>query len=164
MPLISIDYSLAPENPYPKGLDDCWQAYKWVVNYAETMFDITMDKIILVGDSAGGNLALGLTYLSIINNLRLPSALFLFYPALRFHMDYFTPSLLMSVNDVILPFHFLLFCVEAYMDKYFNKDDFFLNPLLAPLELIRKLPYTRIIGGSSDPLRDDFLRFTKLLM
>ena len=32
-----IDYSLAPKNPYPAGLDDCWQAYLWIINYAETV-------------------------------------------------------------------------------------------------------------------------------
>lgn len=62
------------------GLDDCWQAYKWIVNNAESEFDITIDKIILVGDSAGGNLTLGVTYLSILNNIRPPNALFLVYP------------------------------------------------------------------------------------
>jgi len=163
VPLISIDYRLAPDNPYPKALEDCWQAYKWVVSYGEAYFNITIDKIILVGDSAGGNLALGVTYLSLIHNVRIPSALFLFYPALKFHFDYFTPSLLLSVNDVVLPLHFLKFCVDAYLDKYFNKNDFFLNPLNAPLEIIKRLPYTRIFGGSSDPLRDDIIRFTKIL-
>lgn len=80
MPLISIDYGLAPENTYPIGLDDCWQAYIWIVNHAESEFNIKIDKIILVGDSAGGNLVLGVTFLSILNNVRPPSALFLMYP------------------------------------------------------------------------------------
>ena len=164
MPLISIDYSLAPEDPYPRGLNDCWQAYKWIVTHAETELEIKLDKIILVGDSAGGNLVLGVTYLSIINKIRSPSALFLFYPGLKFHLDYFSPSLLMSVNDTIIPHHFLKFCVDAYMGGYYNQDDFFLNPVNAPKEILKKMPYTRIFGGSSDPLRDDILRFTNILL
>ena len=35
VPIISIDYRLAPESKYPEGLDDCWQAYYWIINHAE---------------------------------------------------------------------------------------------------------------------------------
>ena len=38
--LFSIDYKLAPKNPYPEALDDIWQAYLWIVNYAESVLGI----------------------------------------------------------------------------------------------------------------------------
>jgi len=62
---LSIDYRLAPENPYPAALDDCWQAYNWVINYAEEVLGIKPTKIILTGDSAGANLAIGISSISI---------------------------------------------------------------------------------------------------
>jgi hormone-sensitive lipase len=80
VPVLSIDYRLSPENPYPKALDDVWQAYNWILKYASDEFNIELNKIILVGDSAGGNLALALTYLLILHGKRLPDALFLAYP------------------------------------------------------------------------------------
>lgn len=80
VPLISIDYRLAPENPYPKALDDVYQAYMWAIKYAEDVLQIKVDKIILAGDSAGGNLVLALNYLLILKNKRQPTALFLAYP------------------------------------------------------------------------------------
>ena len=68
----SIDYRLAPKNQYPDGLDDVWQAYLWIINYAEsilgkyynhyrnlTLLGIKNKKVIIAGDSAGANLALG---------------------------------------------------------------------------------------------------------
>jgi hormone-sensitive lipase len=80
IPVISIDYGLAPENPFPKPLDDVWQAYNWILNFSAQEFGISLDKIILVGDSAGGNLVLSLVYLLIVNQIRLPDAIFLAYP------------------------------------------------------------------------------------
>lgn len=56
----SIDYRLAPKNRYPDALDDVWQAYLWIINYAETILGIKNQKIIIAGDSAGGNLAVGM--------------------------------------------------------------------------------------------------------
>lgn len=70
----------------------------------------------------------------------------------------------MSINDIILSYNFLKFCLDAYAPNYANNDDFFYNPINAPDFILKKLPYTRIIGGSSDPFRDDFLRFTKKLL
>ena len=56
----SIDYHLAPEFPYPEGLNDCWQAYNWILQYCHEIFGITPKKVILSGDSAGGNLVAGI--------------------------------------------------------------------------------------------------------
>jgi epsilon-lactone hydrolase len=52
---LSIDYRLAPENPFPAGLEDCITAYDWLLSN-----EIPADKIIVAGDSAGGNLTLAL--------------------------------------------------------------------------------------------------------
>lgn len=54
--VISVDYALAPENPFPKPLDDCYLATAKVANQASD-FNIDPDRIAVAGDSAGGNLA-----------------------------------------------------------------------------------------------------------
>lgn len=83
VPVISIDYRLAPLHPYPFALDDVYQAYLWIIDNAEEVFKMNLEKIILVGDSAGGNLAVALTYLLIMLKKRLPTAVFLAYPGIK---------------------------------------------------------------------------------
>jgi hormone-sensitive lipase len=61
----SLDYRLAPESRFPNQLDDIWQAYYWLVVNAKTILGREPRKIILAGDSAGGNLILALTVMAI---------------------------------------------------------------------------------------------------
>lgn len=53
--IFSLDYRLAPENPYPRGHYDCYQTLKWVYEHSEEL-NIDKDHIFVAGDSAGGNL------------------------------------------------------------------------------------------------------------
>ncbi len=57
--LVSIDYRLAPEHPFPTPLNDCIDAFKWVKANAAKL-NINPEKIVLLGGSAGSNLALAL--------------------------------------------------------------------------------------------------------
>ena len=52
---VSVDYRLAPEHPFPAALDDCLEAYRFAVQSG-----ISPRRIVMAGDSAGGNLALAL--------------------------------------------------------------------------------------------------------
>ncbi|MFW9947094.1 MAG: alpha/beta hydrolase [Candidatus Odinarchaeota archaeon] len=66
----SINYRLAPENPYPAGLDDAFFAYKWLLEEKS----IPAEKIIIMGDSAGGGLTLALLHRIGTQNLPQPKA------------------------------------------------------------------------------------------
>lgn len=54
--VISVDYRLAPEHPYPAGLTDCFESLIWVYEHAEEI-RVNPQQIAISGDSAGGNLS-----------------------------------------------------------------------------------------------------------
>lgn len=61
IPIFSVDYRRSPGCPYPGALEDCWQAYLFIVNRIKEFYNVNPKKIILAGDSAGGNMVLGIT-------------------------------------------------------------------------------------------------------
>ena len=87
----------------------------WTLNYYKQVYNVQVEKIILVGDSAGGNLVASLTNLLINLKLRVPDGIVLVYPALKLNYYGYTPSLLTALNDMILPHTFLKICLKSYL-------------------------------------------------
>ena len=106
-PVFSMDYRLAPDYKFPKGLSDWFQVYLWLVYYAEVYLQLKFKNVIITGDSAGGNLSIGVTALSIMRNLKIPSGLSLFSPAACLDRLKFFPSLANSLDDLWLNYHFI---------------------------------------------------------
>ncbi|KAM3447827.1 hypothetical protein MY3296_008347 [Beauveria thailandica] len=78
----AVDYRLAPEHPYPTPLEDCWTALRYIRDQAATL-GVDAARIGVMGDSAGGNLAAGVTLLARHRAMTPPIARqFLIYPML----------------------------------------------------------------------------------
>lgn len=61
--VVSVEYRLAPEHPYPAAIDDCWAALRYVGEHAAEL-RIDADRLMLFGSSAGANLSAALTMLA----------------------------------------------------------------------------------------------------
>ena len=159
-PIFSVDYRLAPDFRFPDALNDWWQTYCWLINYATKYLKISFDKIILMGDSAGANLCLGVLNLWIQKNCRKPDGLHILYPALTCSHTHFSPSFLLSVDDPILSVTFLGLAIEFYVPKdYKNFRHYLLSPLYTPDEMLKQYPPIRLSISGLDPLRDDSISF-----
>jgi acetyl esterase/lipase len=122
MRVLSINYRLAPEHPYPAGLEDCVRAYQWLLRQG-----IKPSNIIIAGDSAGGNLTL-----TTILNLRdsgipLPKGAVCFSPSTT--LDTFDPS--QGETDPILADIGIFWWIPAYLGIENPADP--KNPLVSPL-------------------------------
>ncbi|KAL7075621.1 hypothetical protein ACQ4LE_005412 [Meloidogyne hapla] len=120
-PIISVDYSLAPENPFPRPTEEVLYAYAWILINHEK-FGWTGDKVCFVGDSAGGNLivsvALKLVELGV---KRLPDGLVPIYTPFLF--QYLpSPSRVLSFMDPLLHMGVVIRCAAAYSGTYTDEE------------------------------------------
>ncbi len=111
VPIVSIDYSLAPEHPFPRSSEECFYAYVWCLLNKDTL-GWTGEKIVCVGDSAGGVLVTNIVQRSILHEIRIPDALVPIYTP--FLLSYsLSPSRLLSVMDPLLNLGILWRCLAG---------------------------------------------------
>ncbi len=97
--VVSVDYRLAPENPFPAGVDDCWAALQWVGEHAAELGG-DPSRIAVAGDSAGANLAAVMAQLARDNGGPKLAFQLLWYPTVT--ADLSLPSLAEKADAPIL--------------------------------------------------------------
>ena len=102
IPVLMLSYTLCPEAEYPDALNECWQSYMWIIDNLETSLGLKPKKILLSGDSAGGNLAVALAGLTICKGVRVPDGLIPLYPCLLLSQTRFSPSRVFAFDDHLL--------------------------------------------------------------
>ncbi|HUO37138.1 MAG TPA: alpha/beta hydrolase [Mycobacterium sp.] len=157
--VVSVEYRLAPEHPYPAAVEDAWAATRWAAEHAaELGADPT--RLAVAGDSAGGNLAAVVTQLA--RDAGGPPIVFqlLWYPATTW--DFSLPSFTENAAAPILD----IAAIEVFSGWYAGHMDLAnLPPTLAPAraESLAGLPPAYIAVAGHDPLRDDGARYAELL-
>ena len=124
--LIAVDYSLAPEYKFPCSLEDSINAVNYIFeNNKQIKFD--KKKVVVCGDSAGGNLALIVAILSKEKKLPKIIGQILFYPWIDFTMS--RPSMSINLDGLIVKKSTL----DYFADHYLNKNDEITNWKISPL-------------------------------
>ncbi len=148
--VIAVDYRLAPENPYPAGVDDSIAAYLDIVNRAPEL-GLDAANIGVGGDSAGGCFAAVVAQQVQNAGGPIPRFQVLIYPVTDGHIDS------ASVNDLaqayVLPKERMTWYRDMYAGTFQDFDDPKFSPLSA--DSFAGLPESYIVTGGFDPLVDD---------
>lgn len=158
MRVVSVDYGLAPEHPFPIPLNDCIAAIRWVASHgAEWGIDPT--RIAVAGDSAGANLALAATIaLRDAGNSPVRGTACIY--------GCYAPDLKTGSEQAYGGGPYLISSPEIgwYWNHYLSKPADRTNPLAAPLYAdLRGLPPLFITASEFDPLRNDSEMLTEKL-
>ncbi|XP_077069085.1 hormone-sensitive lipase isoform X4 [Siphateles boraxobius] len=111
-PVLSVDYSLAPEAPFPRALEECFYAYCWAIKN-HNLLGWTGERVCFAGDSAGGNLCVTVSMRAAAHGVRMPDGIVAAYPATLLTV-YASPSRLLTLIDPLLPLSVLSRCLSAY--------------------------------------------------
>lgn len=148
--VISVDYRLAPEHPFPAAVDDCFAATKWAVENA-AMLGIDPRRFAVGGDSAGGNLAAVVSQLARDGGPEIAFQL-LIYPVAQLGAPD-TPSMRENAKGYFLEKEGMEWFTRLYAPDKDSRHD----PRLSPLQAkdLGGLPPAYVITAGFDPLRDE---------
>jgi len=148
--VVSVDYRLSPENKYPAALEDAYDATCWVAEHSVEL-GAAPHKLILMGDSAGGNLAAAVCLLSReIAGPRIALQV-LIYPALDLGGAY--PSKALYADNPVLNQQSMDFYTNQYIRRPADLEEPLVSPMLAGD--LSNLPPALILTAEYDPLRDE---------
>lgn len=159
--VVLVDYRLAPEHPHPAQLEDSLAVLTWLRAYGA---EIGMDaaKIIGGGDSAGGQMTVGLSLWLRDNGLPPLVGMVLIYPVLG--NDVSTPSYLRNADAPCLTRDEMVFFLDSFLGARGSSN--WGDPLAVPLlaDDLSGLPPAFITVAAHDPLYDDGVNFHARLL
>lgn len=146
--VVMVDYRLAPEHPFPAALDDAWTVLQWTSAHVSADSGIVA-PLVVAGDSAGGNLALGVARRAREAGPRLAAAL-LVYPVTD--IDTTRPSYVDPDNQLLVS----KATMSWFLDHYLQGADGS-QPDVSPLndDDLSGMPPTAVALAEHDPLLDE---------
>jgi acetyl esterase len=160
--VVSVDYRLAPEHPFPAGLDDCWAALQWAVEHAAELGG-DPNRIAVAGDSAGGNLAAVVAQLARDNGNPKLAFQLLWYPTTAANLS--LPSFAENADAPILNRDVIDAFLTWYIPGVDITDPTALPATMAPANAsdFSGLAPAYIGTAEHDPLRDEGAHYAELL-
>lgn len=157
--VVSVDYRLAPEHPYPAAIEDAWAATLWVTDHGSAMGADTT-RLAVAGDSAGGTIAAVIAQRARDNAGPPISFQLLWYPATMW--DPSLPSFASNATAPILDTNAIALFSRWYAGELDLSDP---PSALAPgrAKNFADLPPAYLAVAGHDPLHDDGIRYGELL-
>ncbi len=157
--VISPDYRLAPEFPFPAGVEDAYATLEWIARAADD-HGFRRDRIVVGGNSAGGGLAAAVCLMSRDRNGPRVAHQLLIYPVLD---DRLTTD---SMQEFVSAPVFDQPQAELMWARYLGDDGEPVSPYAAPsrAEDLSGLPPAYVLTVEVDPLRDEGIQYALRLM
>lgn len=155
--VVSVDYRLAPEHPFPAAVDDSFAALQWVAEHAAELGG-DPSRIAVAGDSAGGNLSAVMALLA--RDAGGPELCFqlLVYPVTDHEFD--RPSWTENETGYFLTTD----AMRWFFHHYLRGPDDGADPRVSPLRgVLTGLPPAMVITAEFDPLRDQGMAYAEAL-
>jgi acetyl esterase len=148
--VISVDYRLAPEHKFPAAIDDAIASTKWIAANSEQL-GIDASRLMVGGDSAGGNLAAAVAISARDGNGPAIAAQLLIYPAIDFAMTH--PSHSEPETSILLTHSVIRWFRDNYLNGTADVGDWRASPARA--KTLIGLPPAYVLTAGADPLRDE---------
>lgn len=147
--LVSLEYRKGPEHPFPAAIDDAEAGLAWLIAEGAAR-DLDVRRIVVAGESAGGNLAAVLARRARDRGIALAGQL-LIYPVTDTAMD--TPSYAAFEEG----FYLTAESMRWFAEQYFSEGAHATHPDAAPLRAgdLSRLPPAFVVTAEFDPLRDE---------
>jgi acetyl esterase len=160
--VVSVDYRLAPEHPFPAGVDDCWAALQWTAEHAAALGG-DPNRIAVAGDSAGANLAAVMAHLARDNGGPRLAFQLLWYPTTAANLS--LPSFTENADAPILNRDVIDAFLTWYIPGVDITDPTALPATMAPANAsdFSGLAPAYIGTAEHDPLRDEGPLYAELL-
>jgi len=157
--VVSVNYRLAPEWPFPAGLDDCLTVLAWMRENG-TKIGGEPERIAVGGDSAGGNFAAALPLKARDEGIRQPEAALLLCPLTDFFVEQYESFERLAPLGIIYDTAFIGYVRAAYVVHHRDWS----HPHVSPAQgNLLSYPPTLIVSGTKDPMIDDNRAFAEKL-
>jgi acetyl esterase len=157
--VVSPSYRLAPDDPFPAGVHDCWDAVRWVVDHADEL-GIDSSRIALMGDSAGGNLAAVVALLARDAGGPEIRAQVLIYPSVEMYQRW--PSEDRHADAPVLTSRNMRAYARLYLGEQYGTEESLASPIRADSHA--GLPKAFILTAEFDPLLDNGAHYRDALV
>ncbi|WP_430791139.1 alpha/beta hydrolase fold domain-containing protein [Actinoplanes sp. G11-F43] len=148
--VVSVGYRLAPEDPFPAAVEDCYAAVRWAVEHAAE-FGADSRRVAVAGDSAGGNLAAAMALMARDRNGPELTTQVLVYPPL--HSNMVSQSMLENKDPMFFNAHSSAWFWNHYLADPADGESPYASPLKAADH--GGLPEALIMTGELCPVRDE---------